>query len=114
MGLRSEAFLLQEQLTVFNTDILMVVFGIYSGGWIVGTLPVVVNHPVLQKGLGLVVRKHVLDVRKAAKVVGEAVGVDRVCVFQSLAAGTIGLCGAGGDEEQEQKGGDEEVHIGLW
>lgn len=52
-GIPSEAFLLPMQLAVLNTDILMIVADIRSNRWVAGTLSIPVNHPALQKALGL-------------------------------------------------------------
>ena len=96
--------LYHEQLAVFHKHILNVVLGIDSDRRIVGSLPVVVDHEVVNEGLGLVVSEQIGNVRHPAEVVIDLMAVDCACSLHSLAAGALGTCceGMGGEEDEAE------------
>jgi hypothetical protein len=83
--------LFHNQLLVLDLDILPIVFGIEDGGWIIGQLLVIVDHPILVEMSSQRVIEHCIDIDGVvAKVLVQMMSVDSIMAVQKPATWTDG------------------------
>ncbi len=77
-----QATLFHNQLLVLDLDILPIVFGIEDGGWIIGHLLVIEDHPILVEMSSQRVIEHFIDIEGVvAKVLVQMMSVDSIMVI---------------------------------